>query len=56
MLVAIMDYLRGSGVYEPGIQIRVGSWSHRPADTGADVDEAVAGSLAHTANWIIDPP
>ena len=51
-----MDYLRGSGVYEPGMQNRVGSWSHRPADTGAEVDEAVAGSLAHTANRIIDPP
>ena len=51
-----MDYLRGSGVYEPGMQIRVGSWSHRPAEKGAEVDEAASGSLAHTANRIIDPP
>ena len=55
-LVAIMDYLRGSGLYTPDMQIRVGSWSHRPAEKGAEVDEAASGSLAHTANRIIDPP
>lgn len=55
-LVAIMAYLRGSGLYEPGMQIRVGSWSRRPAETNAEVDEATPGSLAHAANRIIDPP
>jgi hypothetical protein len=52
-LVAIMEYLRGSGVYEKGMQIRVGSWSHRPSETGTEVNEATPGSLAHTANQII---
>jgi hypothetical protein len=52
-LVAIMAFLRGSGIYEPGMQIRAGSWSRRPAETGAQVDEASEGSLAHAANRII---
>ena len=52
-LIAIMEYLRGSGVYDKRMQIRVGSWSHRPSETGAEVDEATMGSLAHTANQII---
>jgi hypothetical protein len=55
-LVAIMDYLRGSGIYEPGMQIRVGSWSRRPAETGSEVDETTPGSLAHAANRIIGIP
>jgi len=52
-LIAIMAYLRGSGIYEPGMQVRVGSWSRRPAETGGKVDEASEGSLAHTANRIV---
>lgn len=52
-LVAIAEYLRGSGIYEPGLQIRIGSWSRRPAETGAGVDETIPGSMAHTANRII---
>jgi hypothetical protein len=52
-LVAIMEYLEGSGLSEPGMQIRVGSWSRRPAETGGAVDEASAGSMAHAANRIV---
>lgn len=55
-LVAIVAYLRGSGVYDRGMQIRVGSWSHRPAETGTEVNEATVGSLAHAANQIIQSP
>ncbi|MEI6239907.1 MAG: glycosyl hydrolase family 28-related protein [Planctomycetia bacterium] len=55
-LVAIMDYLRVSGIYEPGMQIRVGSWSRRPAETGGEVDETRPGSLARTANRIMGTP
>ncbi len=55
-LVAIMEYLQASGVYDKGMQIRVGSWSHRPSETGAEVNEATVGSLAHTANQIIKLP
>lgn len=55
-LSAIMDYLRGSGIYEPGMQIRIGSWSRRPAETGAEVDENRPGSLAHAANRIMGTP
>jgi len=51
-LVAITDYLRGSGIYEPGMQIRIGSWSRRPTETDAEVDETCPGSLAHAANRI----
>jgi hypothetical protein len=36
------------------MQIRVGSWSRRPAEMGAAVDEASAGSMAHAANRIVD--
>jgi hypothetical protein len=52
-IVAIMEYLVGSGLSGPGLQIRAGSWSRRPAETGAAVDEASEGSLAHAANRII---
>jgi hypothetical protein len=55
-LVAITAYLRGSGVYDRGMQIRVGSWSHRPSETGTEVNEATVGSLAHAANQIIQSP
>jgi hypothetical protein len=48
-----MEYLVGSGVSGPGMQIRAGSWSRRPAETGAAVDEASEGSLAHAANRIV---
>lgn len=53
-LIAIMDYLKVSGVYEKGMQMRVGSWSHRPYETGSEVDEKRPGSLAHTANRIAE--
>ncbi len=52
-LVAIAEYLRGSGIYEPGMQIRIGSWSRRPVETEAEVDETNPGSMAHAANRII---
>ncbi len=55
-LVAITAYLRGSGVYDRSMQIRVGSWSHRPSETGTQVNEATVGSLAHAANQIIQSP
>jgi hypothetical protein len=35
------------------MQIRVGSWSHRPSETGTEVNEATPGSLAHSANQVI---
>jgi hypothetical protein len=38
------------------MQIRVGSWSRRPAETGSEVDETTPGSLAHAANRIIGIP
>ena len=48
-LIEIVHYLKVTGIYERGMQMRVGSWSHRPYETGKEVDEAVPGSLAHTA-------
>lgn len=53
-LVAIVNYLRASGVYGPDVQLRVGSWSRRPAEMGAAIDETIPGSLAHTANRIVE--
>lgn len=47
-----MQYLKGSGIYEKGMQIRVGSWSHRPYKIETQMDEKVPSSLAHTANVI----
>ncbi len=52
-LVAIVQFLRGSGIYEQGMQMRVGSWSHRPYETGSQVDEKTPGSMAHAANAIV---
>lgn len=40
----------GSGVYEKGMQIRVGSWSHCPREIGAQVFESTPGPMAHMAN------
>jgi hypothetical protein len=52
-LIAIVQFLRASGIYDKDIQMRVGSWSHRPYETGTQVDETIAGSMAHTANEIV---
>jgi hypothetical protein len=35
------------------MQIRIGSWSRRPVETEAEVDETNPGSMAHAANRII---
>jgi hypothetical protein len=51
-LLAMMKYLKASGIYEQGMQMRVGSWSHRPYEIDTQVDEQIPGSLAHTANAI----
>jgi hypothetical protein len=53
-LISIMQFLKGSGIYEKGMQIRVGSWSHRPYEIGEQVNENTPGSLAHTANEIFN--
>lgn len=52
-LIGICQFLKGSGIYEKGMQMRVGSWSHRPYETKAQIDENTTGSIAHTANEII---
>lgn len=52
-LIAIVQYLQGSGIYEQGVQMRVGSWSHRPYEVNRQIDEKTPGSLAHTANEIV---
>ncbi len=52
-LIAIVQFLKASGIYEEGLQMRVGSWSHRPYETGTQVDEKITGSMAHTANEIV---
>ena len=53
-LVSITEFLIGSGIYEEGMQMRVGSWSHRPYEQGTEVDENTSGSMAHTANLIYE--
>lgn len=52
-LISIMKFLKDSGIYERGMQMRVGSWSHRPYEIGTKVNENTPGSLAHTANEIV---
>jgi hypothetical protein len=52
-LIAITQFLKGSGIYEENMQMRVGSWSHRPYETGILVNEKIPGSMAHTANEIV---
>lgn len=52
-LLAIMQFLINSGIYEDGMQLRVGSWSHRPYETGSAIAESNPGAMAHTANQII---
>ena len=51
-LLSIMQFLKGSGIYEKGMQIRVGSWSQRPREVGTQVDENTPGSMAHAANEV----
>ena len=53
-LVAIMEYLKHSGIYEEGMHIRVGSWSPRPYEIQSEVDENIPGSMAHAANQIFN--
>lgn len=51
-VTAIMQFLVGSGIYEDGMQIRVTSWTGRPEETGAEVNENREGSMAHAANEV----
>ncbi len=48
-LNAIFDYLKSVGLTGPSVQIRVGSWSHRPYERGYQISERTPGSLPHTA-------
>jgi len=34
--------------------LRIGSWSHRPHEVGAQINEETHGSMAHTANEIVN--
>jgi hypothetical protein len=52
-LIAIVQFLQATGIYDKDMQMRVGSWSHRPYETGSQVDEKIPGSMAHTANRIV---
>jgi hypothetical protein len=52
-LIAVMSFLKGSGIYERGMQMRVGSWSHRPYEIGSQIGEKRQGSMAHAANEIV---
>ena len=52
-LIAIMKFLKGSAIYEKGMHVRVGSWSHRPHELGAQVNENTPASMAHAMNEII---
>ena len=52
-LIAIVQYLQASGIYEKDMQMRVGSWSPRPYETGTQIDETIKGSMAHIANEIV---
>ena len=52
-LIAIVQFLKASGIYDKNMQMRVGSWSHRPYETGSQVDEKITGSMAHAANEIV---
>ncbi len=51
-LVACTQWLINTGIYEQGMQIRVGSWSPRPYEIGDQINENTPGSLANTANKI----
>ncbi len=53
-LLAITSYLQQCGLAGPEVQLRVGSWSHRPAEVGEQVSEDRPGSLAHAANAVAD--
>lgn len=52
-LVAIAQFLVARGIYESGMHLRIGSWTHRPYEKGLEIDENIPGSLAHAANEII---
>ena len=52
-LIAIIQFLKASGIYDEDMQMRVGSWSHRPYETAAQVDEKTLGSMAHIADAIV---
>ncbi len=51
-LVSITQWLIDKGIYERGMQLRVGSWTVRPIEPEEQIDETVPGSMAHTANLI----
>ncbi len=51
-LVAIMQFLRGSGIYEQGMQNARRKLVAPPLRDGGQVDEKTPGSMAHAANAI----
>ncbi|MEY4066624.1 MAG: hypothetical protein RIR26_2832 [Pseudomonadota bacterium] len=51
-LLQITKLLQQEGILDGSVQLRVGSWSERPSETGARVSESIPGSMAHTANKI----
>lgn len=53
-LIAITAFLQAQGLATPAVQLRIGSWSHRPYEVREQVEESRPGSLAHTACRIIE--
>ena len=51
-LLAVFGFLTRKGVIDAETRLRVASWSVRPHEVGARVDERRPGSMAHAANRI----
>jgi len=51
-LLAVFGFLTRKGVVDADTRLRVASWSVRPHEAGARVDERLPGSMAHAASRI----
>lgn len=51
-LLAVHAFFARAGVIDAATRLRVASWSVRPTEAGAAVDERIAGSMAHAAGRV----
>ena len=52
-MLTIARFLKEKGILDGMTRLRVQSWTVRPREKGAQVDERTNGSMAHTAGSII---
>jgi hypothetical protein len=53
-VMAVMEALAANGILDDAVYVRYASWTHRPRESSAEVDDHVPGSQPHTMNALIE--